>query len=471
MAEQHLPPNKRPRKPLPVPTERKFQDPIALPIEVQRSFFMTASKMLRTSSIAMRLNPEYQKMMRYDADIEGVLRSLQVSLAGMNWTITSDDSKDERLMELSMKVKETMRSTPRLTDMFRYLHEAVWYGCSAVNLIYERTDDGIAISEWRPFHPDTLAFDAYGNLAMRVGTAYYNDGPSVTDIGFDSRVHIFDDGERKAICLHRSFTVAPEFDDPWVTDRQYRGFGARDVAWFMWLAKQEVLQDALTFAERYAVGVRIGWYPMGNADGRAVMENVLANLVNDNSVLLPKTGDDKLYDIEIKEPAAGGNLGVFMEMLNWLSGKLKECIVGQNLSSETASTGLGSGVAELQGSTLARIARFHADSLADSLTRDVVRVIAKMVGASDTEAAKLNFRFSEERVDISERLDAIAKYIELGGKVLDNEVRDMLGLGDPKPGEAVLTGEKAAAMNAMASGSDKPEAVPTTVFSRRIGIS
>ena len=484
MAFDSLPPDKRPKKPLPPPAERKPSSPIALPIEVQRSFFMTASKMLRTSSIAMRLNPEYQKMMRYDADIEGVLRSLQVSLAGMNWSVTSDDAKDQRLTEIAMKIKQTMRSAPRLTDMFRYLHEAIWYGCAAVNIIYERTDEGFGIAEWRPFHSDTLAFDAYGNLAMRVGSAYYNDGPNITDIGFDSRVHIFSDNERKAICLHRSFSVAPDFDDPWVTDRQYRGFGARDVAWFMWLAKQEVLQDALTFAERYAVGIRIGFYPLGNAEGRAVMENVLANLVNDNSVLLPKTGDDKLYDIEIKEPTSGGNLGTFMELLNWLSGKLKESIVGQNLSSESASTGMGSGVADLQGDTLSRISRFHADALADSLTREVIRPIAKMYGATDAEASKLFFRFSEERIDIKDRLEAIRAYMDMGGTVLDNEVRDMLGLGDPKPGEAVLGGKKdelpgqtgGVTKDKEPEQTEQPTAtktigeVPTTVFSRRIRI-
>lgn len=465
MPDPSLPPNKRPRKPLPPPAERGNLEPIALPIEVQRSFFMTASKMLRTSSVAMRLNPEYQKMMRYDADIEGILRSLQVSLAGMNWTVTSDNAKDERLTDLCVQIKAAIKSSPRLTDMFRYLHEAIWYGCCAINIIYDRNDDGIVIKEWRPFHPDTLAFDAYGNLAMRVGTAYYNDGPSVTDIGFDSRVHIFDEDERRAICLHRSFVMPPDFDDPWVTDKQYRGFGARDVAWFMWLAKQEVLQDALTFAERYAVGIRKGWYPMGNAEGRAVMEGVLANLVNDNSVLLPKTGDDKLFDIEIMEPTSGGNLGVFMELLNWLSGKLKECIVGQNLSSESSATGLGSGVAELQGNTLSRIMRFHADALSDSITRDIVRVIAKMLGASDSECSKINFRFSEERVDVADRLEALERYIEMGGTVIDNEVRDMLGLGDPKPGEAVLGGKSAA------PESKPPEPGIGVTFSRRIGIA
>jgi len=77
-----LPPARRPRKPLPAPTSRGPTGPLALPVEVQRSYFRTASLMLRNSSLAYRLDVNYQAMMRMDADIEGVLRSLLVTLAG-----------------------------------------------------------------------------------------------------------------------------------------------------------------------------------------------------------------------------------------------------------------------------------------------------------------------------------------------------------------------------------------------------
>ena len=91
--------------------------------------------------------------------------------------------------------------------LVRALHEAVWYGCSAANIVYERDHKlGVRVREWMPFASDTLAFDQYGNLAMRVGSAYINE-PSVTDLGFDSLVHMFDDNERRAVILHRVFTT------------------------------------------------------------------------------------------------------------------------------------------------------------------------------------------------------------------------------------------------------------------------
>ena len=438
-----LPPTKRPRKPLPPPIDRGLTGPLAMPVEVQRTFFRTASLMLRNSSLAYRLDPNYQAMMRADADIEGVLRSLLVTLAGLEWNVLSDDESDPRLVKLAERIAEIISAAPRRSDMFRSLHEAVWYGCSAVNVVYDRDPRlGVRIREWLPLASDTLAFDQTGNVAMRVGSAYINQA-SVTDLGFDSLVHLFDDNERRAIVLHRVFTTAPNFIDPNSAETVYRGVGARDVCWYIWLLKQEVLQNAAAYVERYALGIRVGYYPAGNDAAKSEMMTILQNLVNDNSVVLPRISPtESMYEIDIKD-ANGGRAQIFMDLVNWLSGKLKEAILGQSLSSEAGGTGMGSGVADLHADTLSRVIRYHADCLAESLTTDLVRIIAGMLGASEEDARRIRFVFAPERPNPKERLEAIQTVISMGGRVSEREVRDLLGLSDPEDGESVLGGQAA----------------------------
>jgi len=168
--------------------------------------------------------------------------------------------------------------------------------------------------------------------------------------------------------------------------------------------------------------------------------------------LLPMSGTDKLYDVEILEPNAG-RATVFLELVNWFSGKIKESIVGQNLSSESGGTGMGSGVASLHADTLSRIIRYHADALADSMTFDFVRVVAQMLGASAEESACLRFEFAPERPDPKERLEAIKSFVELGGKVSVREVRDLLGLSEPQADEPTLGGSAGVA----AASADSPQ--------------
>ena len=458
-----LPPARRPRKPLPAPTSRGPTGPLALPVEVQRSYFRTASLMLRNSSLAYRLDVNYQAMMRMDADIEGVLRSLLVTLAGLEWSVTADDDDNPRTQQLAARIADIVNAIPRRSDLFRAMHEAVWYGVSATNIVYEKDAKlGVRVAEWIPFASDTLAFDQRGNVAMRVGAAYINES-SVTDLGFDSLVHLFDDNERRAIVLHRVFTTAPNFIDPNSADQVYRGVGARDVCWYIWLLKQEILQNAAAYAERYALGIRVGYYPAGNDAAKSEMLTVLQNLVNDNSVVLPRIGpNESMYDIDIKD-ANAGRAQIFMEMVDWCSSKLKEAILGQSLSSEAGGTGMGSGVADLHADTLSRVIRYHADALAESLTTDLVRVVAKMLGASDEEARAIRFNFAPERPDTKERLEAVEKFVALGGRVSEREVRDLLGLAEPMDGEPVLGGKSAGggADNSIAAmlglGNDAPE--------------
>jgi phage gp29-like protein len=411
---------------------------------VQRTFFRTASLMLRNSSLAYRLDPNYSAMMRADADIEGVLRSLLVTLAGLEWAVVPTDDENPRLVKLAERVSAIIDAIPRRSDLFRALHEAVWYGCSAANLVYDRDPIlGVRIKEWFPFASDSLAFDQYGNLAMRVGSAYINE-PSVTDLGFDSLVHLFDENERRAIVLHRVFTTAPSFIDPNTSEAVYRGVGARDVCWYIWLLKQEVLQNAAAYIERYALGIRVGYYPAGNDAAKSEMLTILQNLVNDNSVVLPRIGpNESMYDIDIKD-ANAGRAQIFMELVNWLSSKLKEAILGQSLSSEAGGTGMGSGVADLHADTLSRVIRYHADALAESVNSDLVRVIATMLGASEEEARGIRFEFAPERPNAKERMEAIQAFVQLGGRVSEREVRDLLGLSEPEDGEAILGGGQGA---------------------------
>ena len=79
-------------------------------------------------------------------------------------------------------------------------------------------------------------------------------------------------------------------------------------------------------------------------------------------------------------------------------------------------------------------------------THGFVRVAAAMLGAPAEIISTLRFQFAPERPDPKERLEAVEKFVQLGGRVSESEVRDLLGLSEPQDGDRLLTGS--------ASGSD-----------------
>ena len=253
--------------------------------------------------------------------------------------------------------------------MVRHLLDAVWYGSSALNVIYSRTERGeIVPVDWIPFNPDVLIVHEDGTPGIKVGPRYYGEMGGTggeTQQGFDSRVHLFTDIERRAVLWHRYMVQGPDFDDPYETAYSYMGKGVRDVVWWYWNLKQAVLQNWATYAERYAQGIRVGYYPMAQKGGKEEMETILRNLVGDVSAVVPRTTPgQKGYEIEIKEPGAA-RAQVFADLTEWLAKNIKELIVGQSATSEAVSTGLGSSVGKEHSKTFTRQMKFVADGLAE----------------------------------------------------------------------------------------------------------
>jgi phage gp29-like protein len=421
----------------------EMRRPVALPIEMQRTYFASVARMLRNPSLAYRKDKNLMKQMRNDPDCMGPLTQLQVSIAGLEWQIKPFDSRDTAQDEIAARTQEIFLRMPRFGDMIRHLLDAVWYGSSAANLVYGRRNGMVVPEDWIPFHPDTLAVNLDGAPAIRVGPRYYSDMDGTggeTQQGFDSRVHVLTPIERRAVVWHRYMVNGPDFDDPYETAYAYMGKGVRDTVWWYWNLKQAVLQNWATFAERYAQGIRLGYYPMSQKGGKEEMESILRNLVGDVSAVLPRmTPGQKDYEIEVKEPAAA-RAQVFADLCEWLSKNIKELIVGQAATSEAVSTGLGSSVGKEHGKTFTRQMKFVADGLAETITAQVVREIVDMNFGPQDEYPR--FEFSVESPEMEKKLEAIRIFVnELGGTVSEADTRRMLGLAIPEADEPVLTGK------------------------------
>lgn len=421
----------------------EMRRPVALPIEMQRTYFASVARMLRNPSLAYRKDKNLMKQMRNDPDCMGPLTQLQVSIAGLEWQIKPFDSRDTAQDEIAARTQEIFMRMPRFGDMIRHLLDAVWYGSSAANLVYGRRNGMVVPEDWIPFHPDTLAVNIDGAPAIRVGPRYYSDMDGTggeTQQGFDSRVHVLTPIERRAVVWHRYMVNGPDFDDPYETAYAYMGKGVRDTVWWYWNLKQAVLQNWATFAERYAQGIRLGYYPMSQKGGKEEMESILRNLVGDVSAVLPRmTPGQKDYEIEVKEPAAA-RAQVFADLCEWLSKNIKELIVGQAATSEAVSTGLGSSVGKEHGKTFTRQMKFVADGLAETITAQVVREVVDMNFGPQDEYPR--FEFSVESPEMEKKLEAIRIFVnELGGTVSEADTRRMLGLAIPDADEPVLTGK------------------------------
>ena len=117
----------------------------------------------------------------------------------------------------------------------------------------------------------------------------------------------------------------------------------RILAW-PWLMKQYSLRDLAEYLEIYGLPVKIGKYPRSAPDDdKDNLYRALQQLGRNVAGIMP---DDMSIDF-LKESL--GSADPFMRMVEYCDTAITLAILGQTLSTSARSTGLGSGVAVLQG--------------------------------------------------------------------------------------------------------------------------
>lgn len=413
----------------------KMGHPIATPVELQRSFFRSISGILRQPSLAYWKDRHLQKMMRNDPDVEAPLHDMQVSVSGLGYEIRGGDDVDDGHISF---VEDAISDLKQFTDMKMQLLEAVWYGPSAVNVVWSKRDGDTVPGEWHPIHPDTLAFTMDGRLGLRVGYEYSRKHPDAELVrGFDSQIRMLSPSELDSTLLHVYRRRGPDFDDPRESAYHWAGRGVRDVAWFYWMMKQECLQNWATYCARYAMGIRIGYYQSGNAQAKTDMETVLRNLVGDVSAVLPSDGSDgKQNKIEILEPSAG-RATAFADLTEWLAANIEVLIVGQRMTKGSGGTGIGSGGAAEVAKTFNRHQAYVSSCLDETITNSLVRRMIDMNFGPQRRYPQYVARVPKP--DGPAIMDAAQKFVSMGGEIQADQVRGVLGLTKPEAGDEVLS--------------------------------
>jgi phage gp29-like protein len=143
--------------------------------------------------------------------------------------------------------------------------------------------------------------------------------------------------------------------------------------------------------------------------------------------------------LEISKIAAGGSGGTpHLDMIHWADDAQSKAILGQTLSAEAKSTGMGSGVAKLHDQVRLDIQRADARQVADTLTRDLIYpLIALNRGIADMRRCPRLVFDTNDLQDIAVYANALPALSGLMDIPAD-WVRERLGIPAPVEGEDVL---------------------------------
>lgn len=400
------------------------------------------SNIYRNLDEAIRDSPSNAKAMRRDPFILDCLFAREMATAELPHSLEVDDETDPYQKYVANELDKIIDDIPRFTEMKRNLMEAAWFGRYATVMDYrftwnKKNERRMVVNDWIPLHGDKLCFHTDNStLGYLVGLPTGYRESVITPNG--GRAEWFDATEREAVIVHKHMIQDGQFDEPEIA-AGIHGVGLRSQVYWGWWQKQELMGWIFDTLERYGMGgIQIWYFEAGNDASEAACREAAEKQTGNNIILMPRpVGTEKQGPgLEIVSPQGAG-LDVFMALIDdHFNAQIKRLIVGQSLTSETGSTGMGSGVSEAHQDTFSRLVRYDADNLSQTLTQQLVAVL--LAHNFPDADFKVRLKLAVDRPDPAEYLEAAQRFYEMGGEIDEQELRQVIGLSTPKAGAATL---------------------------------
>ena len=129
------------------------------------------------------------------------------------------------------------------------------------------------------------------------------------------------------------------------------------------------------------------------------------------------------------------------------------------MTSMGGPTGMGSGLAEMEAAEENRNFRYDAVNLAETITKEYLNVV-KGYTFPEIEAS-FRYVIDADKPNISEYMEAVERFIKIGGTVIEDDVRATLGLERPDTDEDKL-GATPGVPQPELPGLGEPRGIPGT---------
>lgn len=418
---------------------------------------MTIAQAYRNPDEAIKHSRENAIIMRQDPTIMECIEARQRGTALLGWHLEAEDPKSPLQKQIIEDLTAVIRRIPRFTEYRRNLMEAIWCGrCGVQNVFGIEKVNGkrqVVIKEWRPINGDKLLFRYddgsrkfdEGQVGIRVYGGMKRDGDVIggdrvlemTDFGMG---YFFEPWERRMLVIHRHMIEDAAYENP-MSAGSIHGIGIRSRIYWAWWQKQEALTMLMEFMQRSAMGIWIYYFPAGNKQAENEMLEVAKKQSDQNIVLMPRTpgtapGEDG-YGIDRVDCDPSGLQSLEQIVNAFFGGQIKRYILGQTLSTEAAATGLGSGVADLHRESLNDIIRYDASNHDETLTSDLIENLKNWRNPA-ARNVKIWFRSDTRQIDLEGRLSSVQRAWEMGARLKESEIMEIVDLSIPTEEDRVL---------------------------------
>ncbi|MBN3779954.1 DUF935 domain-containing protein [Burkholderia sp. Ac-20345] len=350
----------------------------------------------------------FRDMEERDAHLYAEMMKRRRAVTKLDWDVQPPRNPSKEEENLTAFAREMLEDIPNFEDLSFDCLDGIGNGFSALERTWTRVENTwvAEMHEWRPQYWFQLDQATRTQIHLRDGTP---DGAPLQPFGW---------------ILHRHKAMS--------------GYTARQpllrvLAW-PYLFKNYAVGDLAEFLDIYGIPMRIGKYPQNATDEeRMKLMRAVRDLGHNAAGIMPQSMAIEFMD------AATGKEGPFLAMMNWCDRAESKAILGQTMSADAHSSGLGSGNAKLHGEVRTDIRDADCKLLAATLTAQLIYpLLALNKGFSDIRRCpRLVFDVSEAE-DIVTHGEALPKLAAIGMQIPVKWAHERLRIPQPVDGEPVL---------------------------------
>lgn len=285
----------------------------------------------------------YRDVVLVDSHLQGEWMKRKLAVLGDNLTILPYDKKDQNDVTTAERVKEAIDNCKTWRVANSYLLDSTLYPVSVVEKTFRATGSGYAIEALTPVPYHLLDYTAG---KMRI----YDVDPLNGTVLATSH-----DPDPNRYIIHRGHLLTSQ--DNW-------GGPFRSIL-FWWLLSAMDREWWARFLERYGAPFLVGKF--ADDEGMNVLERAFSMATKLGGLVISRE-----TSVEIQKTSASDSGDAYDKFLTICQREKSKLILGQTLSSEAQSTGLGSGVSTLQGNVRDDLRKFDATLLADTLSHQLI---------------------------------------------------------------------------------------------------
>lgn len=418
---------------------------------------------------ALRSSRENAWRMRLDAMIDGCLEVRITPTALLPMSVKPWDDTDPQQVAAAKRQERLLARVPRMTELRRWLlKEGLFVGRAAAQITYGWVRDTATgrmmcyPNGYRLLNGDKIQFkwDGSAGIAVQGGSPLASHDNTVVLDGFP--VYFPTPQERPGLIVHRSYSEDADYYRPFFAG-SIHGVGLRSRLYWVWALKSQLWQMGIDFLRWFSRGITVYYYEHGNDKHLQELSEMVRRQDGNSAVFLPVFGEQaagangKPYmqkpfdhiDVSTASPA-------FLQKLltEYLDDLIRFLILHQSLTTSTASTGLGSGVAATHQTTFDNLVKMDATVLDDTFTEEVLSI---MYATNEPGVMPGRCMSQVDSPNVAQLMEAAQTIVSLGGTVPAGPLLDAAGIPEPKAGETLLGNVQVGQPTAV---DQPPDAVP-----------